>query len=498
MSEKSIIDHLKKLMLYRSDTRTAYEKAFEEMLFEEIRKLNPVFHEGYVGKKELANDEWNRSIIWALCDKGKKETVVLLSHFDSVDTTCDVLQPEFDFNETSQWLFGKGSCDMKAGLAIHMHILKQAFEEDAYPNILLLSVPDEESLSEGMRQATQLLIELKKEYQLNYTLAIGSEPHERDIEDTFVLQTGTVGKMMPFVFSKGISAHSACPFTGLNALALVMEIIKAIEQNTEMGDRQDSRITPPPTFLGVKDLKGKYDVTTPEFAVGYFNWLFFKDNISQKFEQLRELCVWSVEDAINQYNYSYNEYLRKQGLPSYKECQDIKVEVIFVEELMKRCDFKKLAISKEHLSLQEQTIELVHVMVQSLNLDHPIVVIGLMPPYYPPVNSKIFYENTLKESLQKSADGLNLKLIDAPYYMGISDLSFVQPMSEEALFSLSNMPLYGEHYSIDQKGLKQISMPIINIGPWGKNMHLKTECVYTKDVVLHVPQMIHSLLSNII
>ena len=49
-------------------------------------------------------------------------------------------------------------------------------------NLLYLSVGDEESYSRGMRGALGLLTDLQEKFDLNYVLAVDSEPFESEVE----------------------------------------------------------------------------------------------------------------------------------------------------------------------------------------------------------------------------------------------------------------------------------------------------------------------------
>lgn len=61
-----------------------------------------------------------------------------------------------------QWLSGRGTGDMKGGAAIQFALLAEyAAQLDFKGNILLLSVPDEESLSVGMRGSLSLLVDYR-------------------------------------------------------------------------------------------------------------------------------------------------------------------------------------------------------------------------------------------------------------------------------------------------------------------------------------------------
>ncbi len=47
--------------------------------------------------------------------------------------------------------------DMKMGLALHMHLIENAAAEDWPINLLLMTVPDEEVDSAGMRAAVEIM-----------------------------------------------------------------------------------------------------------------------------------------------------------------------------------------------------------------------------------------------------------------------------------------------------------------------------------------------------
>jgi arginine utilization protein RocB len=52
------------------------------------------------------------------------------------------------------------------------------------------------------------------------------------------------------------------------------------------------------------------------------------------------------------------------------------------------------------------------------------------------------------------------------------------------------MPLYGATYNIPFEELSEIEMPVINIGPWGKDFHKLTERVLKKDTLTETPKLI--------
>ena len=57
------------------------------------------------------------------------------------------------------------------------------------------------------------------------------------------------------------------------------------------------------------------------------------------------------------------------------------------------------------------------------------------------------------------------------------------------------MPLYGGFYEIPVEAIEQISMPCMNIGPWGKDFHKLTERVSKEDLYIRTPSIINKAVS---
>ena len=114
-------------------------------------------------------------------------------------------------------------------------------------NIVLIAVPDEENLSAGMRGATKLLSKLKEAYNLNYKLMINSEPHRRVNKSEGVFYEGSIGKLMSFVYVRGVLAHAGNVLDGFNPVNLMSEIVRRTEINMELADSLDYEVTVPPT-----------------------------------------------------------------------------------------------------------------------------------------------------------------------------------------------------------------------------------------------------------
>ena len=78
------------------------------------------------------------------------------------------------------------------------------------------------------------------------------------------------------------------------------------------------------------------------------------------------------------------------------------------------------------------------------------------------------------------------------YYTGISDLSYLSLKDSRGIQSEleKDTPLYGGAYSIPLEKLEALSMPCVNIGPWGKDFHKLTERVFKPDLYVQTPALL--------
>jgi len=525
IDQQNILERLTSLIHLYSEVMTTGEANINVILYSELSEWQ-YFSENpsHFGLYPIENDPLKRQVLWSYINTGSEDTIILFGHCDTVgidnynDLMAYALEPEALRNvlretkakcsdiEDENWLFGRGSSDMKAGFAVQLYLMEKVIASpEAFPNVLWLSVPDEEYLSAGMRAATKLIDDLKIKFGLKIPLAILSEPHARKEEDTFVTYAGSAGKLKPMIVARGIETHAGDIFSGFNAIGIMTEIVKAIELNTEMSDLKYREMTSPPAFMGLRDLKQKQDVTTPEFIAGFFNWTFLNNTFENKFEQLRTLCIWSLEDAINQYNYSKNEYLRKQCLPSYEACSEFKTEVLFFKDilaLMPETFDLKTFITKQGFLLGlelDDPVLLAHVVKQMMikaEIEGPAVVIGLLPPFYPAKDSTAYYESTLEPILSSVSKTLNVKLELQHFFMKISDMSYLGNETADYTYVEQNLPHFKLDYTMSFEALDKLNIQAVNIGPWGKDLHLKTERVYLPDVTETVPKMIEAVLKS--
>ena len=351
--QEQIATIFQEAMSIPSFTNTETEREMEDYLDQRIGAI-PYFqtHPHHFGRYSLPNDHLHRSVNWALVDKGKKKTVILFHHHDTVDLEdYGPLAPialdsealvqalkDLDFRSemqedlnSRQWQFGRGSCDMKAALALQLGVLEAYASDPAggQVNLLYLSVGDEESYSRGMRGALNLLCQLKDEFDLDYVLAVDSEPFEAGSDKEKVLHIGTVGKLMPVVVAQGVLSHMKEPLKGINALSLLIAVASKLDLHPDLSDHALGERSPLPSWSYLRDLKDQYDVSTVLHAAGYFSVLHLKKTPQELLQRIKELS----QEAVDQFYVKYLSFQDQAG----QEHVISQPRVISYQELLDRC-----------------------------------------------------------------------------------------------------------------------------------------------------------------
>ncbi|MFP4457326.1 MAG: M20/M25/M40 family metallo-hydrolase [Clostridia bacterium] len=525
-----ILEYTRFLVSVRSETATDQEVAMGEAMLEAIKKIS-YFNdfERMTGLKDLEHDPLNRAIAWGLYfDPDNTNTVVLVNHFDTVDTWDYKELREISIKPnklmekiksiglnkeclkdlaSGHWMFGRGTADMKGGAAIQLAVMENHINNKQSGSILFLSVPDEETLSTGMRQAVKLMNELKVEHNLNYKLLIDSETHVREEDDRPVIYKGSIGKIMPTVFVKGVRAHAGNVYQGLNPIAIASEIVRDIELNQELCDEYKGEKTPGPTWLYLRDNKKGYDVSLPESAYAYLNILTFSSSPQKILNQVKEIAKESFSKNLKRYGDAYvNHYNKKpdnlwpnqvylfselfQKLESEQGKSFIKDWNDYLEEVNKK-------IVNGEVNMPKATGLLSEFLANKINNTDPVVIIALAPPYYPHVildyiddidKEVNMLETKLKEYIKKEFNN-DLKVKN--FYTGISDMSYSSLFNAKEVigFIEPNMPLWGQLYDMPLELMAKLQIPSINLGPWGKDLHMMSERIYLPDLLYNTPKI---------
>ncbi|MBQ6948296.1 MAG: M20/M25/M40 family metallo-hydrolase, partial [Firmicutes bacterium] len=290
---------LKRLVAVDSTTNTEKEADMAKVLYDVIGE-NPWFkeHPDLFGMVDVPGDALGRKAVWALrladdpavATGPAVPTVVLAGHMDTVTTANyegmepysrdpEALEEAFRRQEagevpvalpmkawakedlaTGEWIFGRGTADMKGGLSVY---LDQLFQGCKDKHLLFIAACDEETYSVGMRAAANLMVELKERFDLDYKLLFMGESHLRD-ERGSVYFDGTIGKMTVNIVVRGIPSHVRFYYGANNAILLASQLCAAIDGNAALTERYKTEVTPPPSVSYFRDTKPRYDVTLAE------------------------------------------------------------------------------------------------------------------------------------------------------------------------------------------------------------------------------------------
>ncbi len=145
--------------------------------------------------------------------------VVFEAHMDTVSSEGMSIPP-FEPRVEGGRLYGRGSCDTKAGLAAMMHAVAEIARSGNAPNaeVWLAAVVDEEYSFTGVTRLCQ---------GLSADAAIVAEPTE------LRLITASKGVLRGTVRTRGRAAHSSKPHLGINAIEHMAHVVLALAADNE-------------------------------------------------------------------------------------------------------------------------------------------------------------------------------------------------------------------------------------------------------------------------
>jgi arginine utilization protein RocB len=105
------------------------------------------------------------------------------------------------------------------------------------------------------------------------------------------------------------------------------------------------------------------------------------------------------------------------------------------------------------------------------------------------VSSKedMLIQKTVGEVITHAEAKYQIELKQQHYFPGLCDLSFVQLTDKEQSVTqlTANMPLHGNYYHLPLQEIQSLNIPVLNIGPVGRDPHKWTERLhlpYTFDI----------------
>lgn len=513
------------MVSWESETLSLGEIRFPHLLLERLQEL-PYFQANTSNLQAVHVDE-QRAFVSALYQKeGQSKTVVLISHFDTVSTEeygslqplatqpealteAFLAQPNL-LNALAQkdlhsgdYLFGRGVMDMKMGLVLHMHLLEKALLHDWDINLLLITVPDEEVNSAGMRGAVEHIAKLKEEHQLDIKLFLNSEPSftqgPADLQE--YIYTGSIGKIMPAALCYGKETHVGEPLKGITATFLNSYLTAEMEWNEQFLEQAYDEVTPLPVSLQQKDLKMNYSTQTPYRSYALYNVFMMNSSaeiIFGIFRNVSEVAMKKCQDRYEKICKSQDVTpIGKINVLSYEELYAYSVNKLsekVVEEIIRKIT------DNTQLDDREKSVAIADQLMIACKELAPATVLLFAPPFYPPVSSK---ENELVQQLVEllltKAKELDVPMESKNYFNGICDLSYCQSLLSDGWRAYEqNTPVWQRTYEIPFEAMKQISAPVMNVGPYGKDAHQISERLHVKSAFEEMPVLLSTVIEQML
>lgn len=534
----------KRLVQQPSVVGTIDERNMAHLLYDLLSefpyfKRNPI----YLQKMRTKRDDRERYNILALV-KGTsdmEETVILLGHMDTVGVedygkwkrfafSPDELKeewlkhpiPEHIKKEISSnnWLNGRGVLDMKSGVASHIALLRYFSEhrEELKGNLLLLITCDEENNHAGILTALKEIKRMAKKEHLHYIAAITSDyTSPRFLGDkTRYIYLGTVGKLLPTFFAVGKETHAGQLFEGFDPNLILSELTRRLDYNVHFCDEMDGEVTFPPVSLKQTDLKKQYDVQTPQTAFAYYNFFVNRRSPKDVLNEMKEVAVEAFEAAIEIFYQRFQQFSQLTGF-SYPPPK-IVPRVFTYEEFYKKCvseigeEFEEgmlrysiNLLHEDQIDIREYSRKMVEELWRWGGDGEPAVILFYSSPYIPRVvlNEHDKKGKRLTLAVNKAVEILqpyNSEPIQIrKFYPYLSDMSFVAISDDEKDIKAfeKNMPAWGRKYQYDVESIRMLNVPVINIGPFGKDAHKQWERVELSYSMQMVPNLTYQVIQQL-
>ncbi|HEY7779438.1 MAG TPA: M20/M25/M40 family metallo-hydrolase [Ktedonobacterales bacterium] len=501
-----------------------------------------------IGLDPIEDDPFGRRNVFAFVQGRRAETVVLLGHFDTVDTAdygtlepwatdpaglaarvADLaavtpgLREDLDAHP-DDWMLGRGSIDMKSGIAANLAVIRDCARAAARGtppavSVLFLATPDEENESAGVLQAVRFLLRLRGERALTYLGAINTDyttaQHPGDPHR--YVYTGTIGKLLPSFLVVGRESHVGDPFDGLDANLLAAALIQDLSMNDDLCDRVRGQATPPPVTLRAADLKARYDVQLPFAAYFYLNVLTFRTGPAELLERMRLHAEAALSRVLERLDHAERLWRSGgDGAPPPWDTPPRSGVVLTYDELRRRAE-ERLGTDRvaaelaeewdrwpDALDKRERSLHLVRRLWACGGERGPAVVVYYSPPYYPHVAAAPGALHAAVDRVVAAHPELNL--VQREYYPYISDMSYLRldPGVDTAALT-ANMPVWraptaparGGAYTLPLDDIRALDLPVVNLGPYGRGAHQRGERVLMSYSFGVLPRLIHEVIESL-
>ena len=449
--------------------------------------------------------EDGRRVVWGRLRGGGRRALLVLGHFDTVgvEEYADLGDPgaalafrprelrerliesggapgrsptlasdlEEERRRPGTWLFGRGSLDMKSGIAAGIAALGAlARAKSPSGDVVLVITPDEEHESAGMLEAVPHLARLAEAESLAFAGALNL-----DYSNEPVAYAGVLGKALAGIWVRGVPTHAGDPFAGMDAIQLAAAIARRLSASTALRDVWQGRPGPPPVALKLRDLKTGYNVQTAPEAVMEWNVLTYSRPLEATFASLEREVRVALDDVGTEMRALSGGSAAWHTEPMVRSLAALAPWVTRAAAPGPRAGEDPRAFS----------LRVVRESVAAAGIEGPVVVPYLLPPFYPaalPRNSA--WMAAAGAALER--EGVEVR----PLYPFISDASYVSWRGAPVDDLATHMPAWNRSYRLPIAAMTALDLDVINLGPWGRDAHGVGERVNTAWTFERLPALL--------
>ncbi|PLT29709.1 M20/M25/M40 family metallo-hydrolase [Peribacillus deserti] len=541
-----VLTFTKQLVNIESIVNTDGEKVMAHSLYTLLSSF-PYFteHPSHLALVPTVQDEQERYNVLAFV-KGTKgssnRTVILMGHMDTVGiddfnqlktVACspEELQKALlrenlpdsakEHLDSGDWMFGRGVLDMKSGVASHLYLIKYFSEhpDELDGNIVFLSECDEEDGSHGVLSALKTFKEWKEEHRFNYVAAINADfvsPRFEGDENRYIYK-GTVGKLLPSFYITGAETHVGSCFEGLDPNFIAAELTRQINYNPELCNEAFGETTVPPVSLKQTDLKPSYTVQTALSAYVYYNFFIHSWSPKDVLHKLKEQAEIAFRHALNMYEDRYKRFCTISGEPYANHPWEPKVllyeemEQLLVQEngdayINHMAEFKQALLLDTELDTRMFAARVVEEAWKWMRDKSPAIILFYSSLYSPRIEltGKTADEESLIQALDHAVEEIQPSyphpIVTRNFFPYISDMSFIALSDDDEGINAvsSNNPGWGTKHFVDYSDVRDLNVPVINIGPYGLDAHKKLERMEMSYSLEVVPNLTYKVIQKLL
>jgi arginine utilization protein RocB len=261
----------------------------------------------------------------------------------------------------------------------------------------------------------------------------------------------------------------------------------AFEANPALSDTGNGEVSPPPICLEAKDLRGGYEVTTPDKVWLAFNWLFHSRSSADLQADFNAIVAQAMARALADFGAKAEAFAKLTGADA--GTPDVAGRLIPFSELRAKA-FETAGVAERYAALEKEletndnpldvTRRLVTMLAAEARLTGPAVITGFSSLHYPHshLNESKALDRDFADAIDRARATIEARHRTSfkrrEYFTGISDMSFFGTAGDG-----SNSTVVADNTPaslwVDRPPRDALEYPVVNIGPWGREFHQRLE-----------------------